>query len=262
MKALTTVVSGAVMAMALAASAAPVQAAVIAQFSPDSSAKDFRWINSGASDTGTGGHLFSIATQTSTVAQGVATHFSFLDPSLAVFAFIPATFTLDATVASGHPATVSGAGVWTQTNLNGGFSFVYTGATINNFGGSGINLIHNSNLLSGVFTDAWIQGAGGSGSFNLAGVNGGVASYASDYRSFANVAPGSEEFAFNLLGASPHFGAKPGKAMKSFRANGGGNFSAEAVPEPAAWGLMIVGFGGIGVAIRNNRRRLALAATA
>jgi hypothetical protein len=259
MKTLTTFVSAAVLAMALAASAAPVQAAVIAQFSPDTSAKDFRWINSAASDNGTGGHFISITNQNSTVAQGVATHFSFLDPALSALAFIPATFKIDATVANGHPASQN-AGVWTQTNLNGSFSFIYTGATINNFHGSGINLTHNSNLLSGVFTDAWIQGAGGSGSTNLATLNGGVAAYTSAYRSFAHVAPGSEEFAFNLLSVSPAFGAKPGKAMKSFRANGGGNFSAAAVPEPATWGLMIVGFGGIGAVIRNNRRRQALAA--
>jgi hypothetical protein len=28
-----------------------------------------------------------------------------------------------------------------------------------------------------------------------------------------------------------------------------------AVPEPAAWALMLVGFGGIGTMMRNNRRR-------
>jgi hypothetical protein len=33
-----------------------------------------------------------------------------------------------------------------------------------------------------------------------------------------------------------------------------------AVPEPAAWGLMIVGFGGIGAVLRSNRRRAVTAA--
>jgi hypothetical protein len=32
-----------------------------------------------------------------------------------------------------------------------------------------------------------------------------------------------------------------------------------AVPEPGTWALMILGFGGIGGALRNNRRKLAFA---
>jgi hypothetical protein len=43
--------------------------------------------------------------------------------------------------------------------------------------------------------------------------------------------------------------------LNSFRANGGGNFSFTAsVPEPGAWALMIVGFGGVGAAMRSRRR--------
>jgi hypothetical protein len=260
MRTLTTFASAGALALSLAAAAAPAHASVFAQFSPDTNAADYRWINSGASNSGTGGHFLTIANANSTVAQGVATHFSFLDPALSALAFIPATFTVDATVASGHPATVNGSGVWTQTNLNGSFSFVYTGATIANYLGSGINLTHNSNLLSGVFTDAWIQGAGGSGSTNLTIGNGGSASFSSAYEPFHSLVANSEEFAFNLLAVSPNFNANPGKALKSFRANGGGNFSFQAVPEPATWGLMIVGFGGVGTLIRSNRRRVALAA--
>lgn len=37
-------------------------------------------------------------------------------------------------------------------------------------------------------------------------------------------------------------------------------FSFNAVPEPATWALMIMGFGGIGAMLRSNRRRQALAA--
>ena len=257
MKALSTFASATVLAVTLAVSAAPAQATVFAQFTPDTAARDYRWINNAASDNGTGGHFFSIATQSSTVAQGVATHFSFLDPALSVLAFIPATFTVDATASSGNPASQNTGGVWNQTGLNGSFSFKYTGTTVNNFMGSGINLVHNSNLLSGIFTNAWIQGAGGSGSFNLANSNGGSATYSSDYENFADVSPGSEEFAFNLLSTTPNFGAKPGKALKGFRANGGGNFSFTPVPEPATWGLMIAGFGGVGMLVRRKRRQHA-----
>jgi len=258
MKALTTFASAVVLAATLAVSAVPAHATVFADFTPDTNANDYKWVNNGALDTGTGGHFFSITNVAQTTAHGVATHFSFLDPTLSALAFIPATFTIDATVASGNPATNLGP-LYTRTNLTGNFSFIYTGATINNYLGSGINLVHNSNLLSGVFTDAWIQGAGGSGSTNLAIGNGGSASYNSDYEQFANLANNSEEFAFNLLSVTPNFGAKPGAAMTHFVSNGGGNFSFQGVPEPATWGLMIMGFGGVGALVRNNRRRMAVA---
>jgi hypothetical protein len=40
------------------------------------------------------------------------------------------------------------------------------------------------------------------------------------------------------------------------------NVSLSAVPEPATWAVMLVGFGGLGLAMRNNRRKLANAAAA
>ncbi|HMC96002.1 MAG TPA: PEPxxWA-CTERM sorting domain-containing protein [Polyangia bacterium] len=35
-----------------------------------------------------------------------------------------------------------------------------------------------------------------------------------------------------------------------------------AVPEPASWALMIIGFGGLGAGLRRTRRNVASAATA
>jgi hypothetical protein len=259
MKALKTLLPAAALAAALAASAAPVQAAVFAQFTPDHPSADYKWINSGGpSNTGTGGHLISIVSTGATAAQGVSTHFQFLDATNSALGFIPATFKLDATVASGNPASTNGAGVVNQQQVGGTFSFVYSGVTTVNFNGSGITLTHGENLLSAVFTDAWIQGAGGSGSFNLAHINGGTATYSSALVDFSHTTKASEEFAFNLLSVTPNFTHKAGDADSSFRANGGGNFSAGGVPEPATWALMIMGFGGLGVTLR-NRRRLATA---
>ena len=259
MKTLTTFASAAVLALTLAATVAPAHAAVIAQFTPDTNASDYKWLNNiPATNNGTGGHFFSITGNTQTTAHAVATHFSYLDGTLNNAAFIPAKFTIDATALSGNPATVNGSGVWSQTHVNGTFSFIYTGVSIANFNGSGITLAHNSNLLSGIFTNAWIQGAGGSGSFNLTQTNGGSLLFTSDY-DLQTQDPGTQEFALNLLSATPTVFANAGKALRTFRANGGGNFSADSgIPEPATWGLMIVGFGGIGAVMR-NRRRLAIA---
>jgi hypothetical protein len=262
MKALTAIASAAALAAALAATAAPANAAVFAQFSPDRGAMDFRWIKSGGSGAtgGTGGHFFSIGpnTQNAVTAQGVATHFSFLDPALATLAFLPATFTVDATItnALSHAATQNGAGVWTETNLDGHFSFIYSGTTGNFATPSGtVHLVHGvTNLLSGVFTDAFIQGSGGSGSSNLTSATGGTLTFTSQVEHFSGVLPGSQSFAFNLLAASPQFSALSHKALNSFRANGGGNFSMLSVPEPTTWGLMIMGFGGLGLVLRRERR--------
>lgn len=245
MKTLTKLLSAAAVAISLAAVAAPSQAAVFAQFSPLNQAANYRWTNNGAGNTGTGG--------TFTASGNVA--FSFLDPALIDIQFaLPTAFSASMTVANGNPATFTpGPNTWTQTHLNGSFSLIYTGAT-QLFGT--ILVTHNSNLLSGNVTNAWIQGNGGTGSTNLSVGNGGTLTYTSDYEQFLNMAPGSQEFAFNLLGVTPTFGAVNGvTALNSFTANGGGNFSFATVPEAGTWALMIMGFGGVGVMLRNRRRQ-------
>jgi len=269
MKALTAFASAAAVAIALSAASAPAHAAVFAQFSPGNSKMDYRWIKSGGvgPTAGTGGHFFSITptTQNATTAQAVNVSFSYLDPALSALAFLPAKFTIDANVTNSlaHVASKNSSGIFTQTNVDGHFNFIFSGAT----GVYGGHLLTNgvTNLLSGVFTNAWIQGGGGSGSTNVAVGNGGSASYTSDIEHFAHLIPGTQEFAFNLLAAQfgavgcPVAGGTCTKALNSFRANGGGNFSFLAsAPEPATWGLMMVGFGGLGMVLR-NRRRTAIA---
>jgi hypothetical protein len=247
---LGSLVSAATLAVAVSGAALSAHAAVFAQFLPVTNASDYSWVNNGS-----GGHFFSINDTSDTSAQGVSTAFNFLEPAYAVLGMLPATFTIDATAASGNPADFnSGSGTWAQRGLDGSFSFTYSGAdtTI-----GGFHLVNGENLLSGVFTDAWIQGAGGTGSANVSFGNGGAATYASDIFDFSHEVAGSEEFAFNLLGANPNFNAATGQALGTFNANGGGNFDAitGVVPEPGAWALMILGFGGAGAMLRRRRTR-------
>jgi len=237
---------------ALWSAAVPAHSAVFAQFDPDASAADFKWVRS--TSPSTGGDLFSINSTGATSAQGVATHFTFLDPALSALAFLPATLTLSASAPSGNPAVNNGGGIYTQLGVSGGFSFIYSG--VSGIVGGHVLVQNVTNLLSGVFTNAWMQGGGTSGSANLAATSG-SASYTSDIELFTGAKPNSDEFAFNLLDVTPGFGATVGKALNSFRANGGGNFSFLATPEPAAWGLMLVGFAGLGLAMRARRRTAA-----
>jgi hypothetical protein len=255
MRALTTFVSAAALAISISAASLPAHAAVFASFNPVSGNSDFRWVKSGGA--GTGGHFISINSNTATVAQAVRTRFSFLDPAFNAIDNVAALLTVDATVSAGHPATFNGSSsTYTQTQLNGSFSIIYNG--LDTIVG-GFHLVPGENLLSGTFTDAWIQGGGTSGSFNETPGNGGAATFTSDVYNVSHLAPGTGSFAFNLLSATPKFGAGAGKALNTVRANGGGNFSAGVVPEPAAWALMIMGFGGIGAMIRRRKTIAALA---
>jgi hypothetical protein len=252
-KAITTLATAAI-ALSLAVSA---KAAVFADFTPDTNKADFSWVRS------TNNALGAFSTEGTLKSVNVATHFSFIDPSLAALAFLPATFNLTAAVTTPSPATFNvGTNTWTESNLHStgaGFSFIYSGPTTVI---AGHTLTHNvTNLLSGVFTGAYIQGFGSSGSTNLQSDGFASVTYFSDVIDFSSVVPGSTAFAFNLLSVNPHFGASAGHSLNSFAANGGGNFSADfhGIPEPATWAMMLVGFGGIGLMVR-NRRRAAVAA--
>ncbi len=253
MKAFSTLVPAA-LAVSLCAASLPAHAATIAQFSPLSGNADYKWVQSAS---GTGGHLFSINKGSDKSVQGVASAFMFLDPTLAGLGFLQATFTIDATVADGNAANFNAASnTFTQNGLNGEFHLTFAGAdtTID-----GIHLTTGENLLSGSFTNAWIQGFNASGSLNLTGGPGVTSVFTSALKDFSKTVDGSEAFALNLLSANPGFHAATGKSLDNLQSNGGGNFAADSlsVPEPATWGLMIVGFGGVGALMRNKRRRVA-----
>ncbi len=61
-----------------------------------------------------------------------------------------------------------------------------------------------------------------------------------------------------LRSTSPAFEAD--NFFFSGRAGGGSEAQAAAVPEPASWAMMLVGFGAVGGAIRSQRRKVSFAA--
>ncbi|MEY2884091.1 MAG: hypothetical protein RL490_1815, partial [Pseudomonadota bacterium] len=68
----------------------------------------------------------------------------------------------------------------------------------------------------------------------------------------------------NASGVGNSFAVAPNKALRSFRAVLGGQFSSDpapitpAIPEPAIWAQLIIGFSMVGFAAR--RRKISVAA--
>ena len=58
-------------------------------------------------------------------------------------------------------------------------------------------------------------------------------------------------------GLVPEQAAAPPAAGPVHVVRGAHNASGGSLPEPASWGLMIVGFGGMGAVLRSRRRRAA-----
>jgi hypothetical protein len=247
------------LAFALAAVAAPSQATTVifAGFDTgNSNAPNLRFVNKGASDPDSA-RIFTTSTPNGTTAGGANVRFSFFDdPALADFFDLNAKFTLNGSVTD-TPAGFDGA-TYTQTGVNGSFQFVYSGPTQVL---DGVSLVQNSTVLfGGNFTNAWFQGFGGVGGLALTHSNGGTANFFSDIYPVSQFAANTDEFTFHLGIVNPVFSrANPGSALRSFRAHMAGEFQADIVPEPAAWGLMILGFGCAGTILRTRRRAFATA---
>jgi hypothetical protein len=160
----------------------------------------------------------------------------------------------NATVDSGNPA-VSVGGQKIQGGLYGTFSFTSLGA----FSRNGVDYGAGVNLLSGVFSGATIMGAG-TGSVSGDPLAGGVVDYASSVVDTTDFSLDTFILSLNAIRRTGGSGLTytSGQSLKNFTATTTGQFAA-AVPEPATWGLMIMGFGGAGALLRGRRRAIALA---
>lgn len=252
-KTTATAIAAALLLTATGASAAIV---TFAQFTNSSGGRNVRWVNNGTNGVnGTGGRLYTTASPTGTVAANSAASFSFVLAPLSGLGMIPANFFMDITVASANPATASGT-TRIQAVPTGSFSFTTTAPV---FFGNAI-FAPGSNLLSGTFTAGTISGSGTSGSF-FGDTSGSTLVYTSDFLNFSLTA--DRDFAMGLTSITqPLFRSTAGgaKALRSFRAFANGGFASNpapipfgAIPEPQVWGLMVVGFGLVGVQVRRRQ---------
>ena len=111
-----------------------------------------------------------------------------------------------------------------------------------------------ANLLTVTFTGAQLFGAGTAASFLDADPTPGSITYTSAFIDFT--ASTAEDFSLSFSGLSNSFGSL------AWTADSVGTFANDsrtvpgAIPEPATWGLMIIGFGGMGVVLRQRRSML------
>lgn len=257
----------------IAASAATVPAAAaistFAQFTTVGTAPNVRWVNNGVAAnssakntaTGTGGYFYSTTTGSTRVPGNVAVKFRYLQPQLIGLGPISANFLMNITVASGTPATASGI-FRLQDIPSGGFSFTSTQA----FAIGSTSYAIGTNLLTGTFTSGTIFGTQTAGSFSGNSQDGALV-YTSDVLNFASTI--NRDYSLSLTSITPTiFRSTTGgaKALRTFRAVATGEFSSDpaplvnGVPEPEVWGLMVVGFGLIGVQVRRSAHRSVVAA--
>lgn len=202
---------------------------------------------------------------TSTAPAAVAVKFNFLED-------LPGSYTGDInnqqnalyafSALSTSAPIISGSNI-VQTFESGSISF--TRATpvyrIDALGHIGTQAL--TNLLTISFQNATLFAtAHGTAMSISASTPGSTLSYSSDFRNFVPVAKGGG-FDFSIAGtaSSTPFGIAPtdpsltnvtgSHSLSSFRVTSTGSFSA-AVPEPASWALMLVGFGATGAALRRR----------
>jgi hypothetical protein len=225
MKPFSTFASAAALAFSLAVAAAPAHAGDIDVATSGDPGSVITWTSTGPG----AGHIDAL---------GVSTHINFNDALFADGTGTAALLTLHG-VTTGVLAT--SLPNFTQAGLDGYFEFRRTS--------------DNVLLLRGDFTNFWLTGITGDRSGNLTSVGGSLnlTSAVTDLSKIYN-----DNGIFGFTNVAPHFSISSG-ALQSFKAaNITGSFGG-SIPEPATWGLMIMGFGGVGALLRNRRRQAAFA---
>jgi len=226
MKTLTKFITSTVAAVALAAVAVPSQAAVFM----------------GLQQTGVnGGAITDVSTiggsDGGTLASFIGSYGTFeVNAYSAVQGILPVLES-----SSGHTQTVGTGGVLdiyvTRTGITGPIPTSFTSSFTNNILASGWSVTATTyvNAANGLWGGTQLA----TNTFNsigtFVGTNGGP----------AGAGPYSATLRYTITAPTS------GEAEASI--------ALAAVPEPATWGLMIMGFGGIGALVRNRRRQFAFA---
>ena len=221
---------------ALLLATAPASAVTtFADFSPASNAPNILYVGA---DDGSG--------TLSSVDQLV--HFHFLNPDGSISGTtIDAMMNLTATTGA---ATVVGGSLALLPISNGTLTFTAT-APVTWGGHTGTNLL--SVDFSGGFLSAILGGSTANYGNSTPPF---TVNFTSDFLDFSHVV--AKDFSLSFSGASPTFSAPLGSSGRSSRFSGTGTFASEPepqVPEISTWGMMVLGFGGAGLAMRNGRRR-------
>ena len=122
-----------------------------------------------------------------------------------------------------------------------------------------------TNLLTDTFTSALFTAAGSAATLADSDFTG-TTVFSSDLLTFDNSV--DENFTLGITSATPPLSFYKSGYLKSFAGVSNGNFAATVtgtcggggVPEPASWALMILGFAGVGVAMRGRSKALSAAA--
>lgn len=157
--------------------------------------------------------------------------------AVAAFSFAPAAFAAQSISFSPPAADGSISGTFQNEGINAGsfsdsFSFSYPSAGL---GGATISSIFSVNQNNNVdFTSVTLNGT----ALNI-GVTGDV-----EFRFLNNLPVPAGLQSLLVTGTSGGNGSYAG------------TLSFGAVPEPATWGMLIIGFGGIGMAMRRRQKSL------
>ena len=243
--------------------ATPASAVVttFATYTQTTTAPTLRYVRNGS-----GGRIRSTTGVGSNLVGATAVRFSFLQAGISnIVNEVAASLVLDFTAAAGNPAQSTG-GFLIQPGLSGTFAFTYTGATPLVVGSR--TYTTGANLLTGTVTSAAIAGATGSssGGFSASTSSGSVVNYTSDFLDFTNTV--NRDMAISLTSIIPGLSRNSAStAINSFRASATGAFSSDPapivngiVPEPATWGMMLLGFGLIGGSLRRRGASRVVAA--
>lgn len=240
----------------LCAAAVPAHAVTFASYTQVGTGRTFSFTNI-ASGARTNDATFASNTAGSTPA-AVNVRFSFTQPGRGLSGLVSnlaATLRISGTVPRPNVTT----GNLVQPGLNGTMTFL-SSAPVTLSGalfGTTQTLAAGANLLTVTFSSGSITTSTGGNAGTLAST---TVTYTSDFLDFGN---GSNSLSVNLSSMSVSAQAAGNGALRSFRSQMAGSFSAaitpfaSAAPEPASWAMLVMGFGLLGVAMRRRVRSVA-----